>query len=72
MENYNVLAMDVIIRTDELEKHKDADVLRKYLDEVVAPGIINFITNQPKGWEVGGSCSSDRGCQVSVGGSIRF
>lgn len=72
MENYPIAKFEVIIKDDELAKCKDAEALRSYLLDVVSPVICSALTSAPKGGEVGASCSTDRGCEVHVGGSWRF
>ncbi len=70
METYKVTKIDVDIDNEVLSK--SAEDFKKYMNDVIGPNLITYLTAQPKGWEVGGSCSSDRGCEVHVGGSIRF
>jgi hypothetical protein len=71
METFKVTRLDVDIDNDVLQKSSPED-LKKYITDVVGPNILTYLTAQPKGWEVGGSCSTDRGCEVHVGGSFRF
>ncbi|GEM_PF-1899920 len=77
MENYPVTKLEIIIRNDELEKCKSSDLLQGYLYDVVSPVICNALFTVPKNEknsEISGGirCSTDRGCDVHVGGTIRF
>lgn len=74
METFQVLKFDVSIKDEILAKQKDADMLRRYLYDVVAPIICEAIVTLPKGGEVGGrvSCDTRGDCRVEVGGSLRF
>lgn len=74
MENYPITQFEILLRNDELLKIETADGLRTYLNEVVSPVICDAMFSSAKGGEVRAdvSCSRDRGCEVHVGGSIRF
>jgi hypothetical protein len=72
METYKITRLDVAISNDQLASCKNAQELKSYISGSVIPAVFTYLTSQSKGWEVGGSCSSDRGCEVHVGGSVRF